>query len=93
MLVSLDGTPPDGVALLKEVEQIFHEEGLVKSGGYIPPDEDPKKCEPIRPSTPDAKGGFEIRVEYGKQEPLDRSNRIACQVRDKCTALVKEDLK
>lgn len=81
--------PPDGKAIIKDVDRIFTENALLEAGGYIPPDGNPYKCEPVPGDSQKNKGGFYYRVENKAEAPFNRCDRINCQVKDRCTELVQ----
>ena len=84
-----EGLLPGDRKFLDLVANDFKEMDYRASGGYTPPESDPRKCEPV---TPGEKGGFQFRIEKNRLEPFPRCNEILCQVRDKCTRLVRESV-
>jgi hypothetical protein len=87
MLEAPHGITRDGRQLLKELPGVFVEVRAEREGGYVPPEQDPTKCEPAREGD---KSGFEYRVENKATTPFPRCDKLRCKVREQCTALVLE---
>lgn len=92
MIPREEGPSHDGSALVRDFQRMQHEEKLARAGGYIPPNSDPRQCEPAHLASSGDKGGFEYRVTNGATRPFDHCNKIACKVREQCTALVAAEL-